>query len=58
MYPLLHIVTSMTRVDYNALFTPLIAKARVVQWKECRSPDIGVDVPVRITATADSFFYL
>ena len=27
MYPLLHIITYMTRIDYNALLTPLIAKA-------------------------------
>ena len=35
MYPLLHVVTYMTRIDYNALLTPLIAKARVVQWIGC-----------------------
>ena len=56
MYPLLHVVIYMTRVDYNALFTPLIAKACVVQWIECRSPDVGVDVTVRITVSADTFF--
>ena len=39
MYPLLHVVTYMTRIDYNALLTPLIAKACVVQWIECRPPD-------------------
>ena len=33
----------MTRIGYNALFTPLIAKARVVQWIECRPPDSGAD---------------
>ena len=38
MYPLLHVVTYMTRIDYNALFTLLIAKAPVVQWIECRTP--------------------
>ena len=58
MYPLLHVVTYMTRVDYNALFTPLIAKACVVQWIECRSPDLGVDVRVRITATLDTFLFI
>ena len=31
VYPLLHVVTYMTRIDYNALLTPLIAKACVVQ---------------------------
>ena len=56
MYPLLHVVTYMTRVGYNALFTPRIAKACVVQWIECRPPDLGVDVTVRITATVDTFF--
>ena len=42
MYQLLHVVTYilyMTRIDYNALLTPLIAKACVVQWIECRTPD-------------------
>ena len=43
MYPLLHVVTYMTRIDYNALLTPLIVKARVVQWIECRPPDSGAD---------------
>ena len=33
----------MTRIDYNALLTPLIAKACVVQWIECRTPDSGAD---------------
>ena len=42
-YPLLHVVTYMTRIGYNALFTPLIAKARVVQWIECRPPESGAD---------------
>ena len=42
-YPLLHIVSYMTRIGYNALFTPLIAKACVVQWIECRPPDSGAD---------------
>ena len=42
-YPLLHVVTYMTRIGYNALFTPLIAKACVVQWIECRPPDSGAD---------------
>ena len=52
----LHVVTYMTRIDYNALLTPLIAKAYVVQWIECRTPDSGPTV--RITASADTFFYL
>ena len=39
MYPLLHVVTYMTRIDYKALLTPLFAKACVVQWIECRTPD-------------------
>ena len=39
MYPLLHVVTYMTRIDYNALLTLLIAKACVVQWVEVRPPD-------------------
>ena len=56
MYPLLHVVTYMTRVDYNALFTPLIAKACVVQWIECRPSVLGVDVTVRITAAVDILF--
>ena len=43
MYPLLHVVTYMTRIDYNALLTPLIAKACVVQWIECRTPDSRAD---------------
>ena len=43
MYPLLHVVTYMTRIDYNALLTPLIAKAYVVQWIECRTPESGVE---------------
>ena len=38
MYPLLHVVTYMTRIDYNALLTTLIAKACVAQWIECRTP--------------------
>ena len=42
-YPLLHVVTYMTRIGYNAFFTPLIAKACVVQWIECRPPDSGAD---------------
>ena len=58
MYPLLHVVTYMTRVDYNALFSPLIAKACVVQWIECRPSDLGVDVTVRITTTADTFLFI
>ena len=32
------VVTYITRIGYNALFTPLIAKACVVQWIECRPP--------------------
>ena len=43
MYPLLHVVTYMTRINYNAFLTPLIAKACVVQWIECRTPDSGAD---------------
>ena len=43
MYPLLHVVTYMTRIDYNALLTPLIAKACVVQRIECRTADSGAD---------------
>ena len=42
-YPLFHVVTYMTRIGYNALFTPLITKACVVQWIECRPPDSGAD---------------
>ena len=38
-----HVVTYMTRIGYNALFTPLIAKACVVQWIERRPPDSGAD---------------
>ena len=41
MYPLLLVATYMTRIDYNALITPLISKARVVQWIECRTPNSG-----------------
>ena len=41
--PLLHVVTYMTCIDYNALLTPLIAKACVVQWIGCRTPDSGAD---------------
>ena len=33
----------MTRIDYNALLTSLIAKACVVQWIERRTPDSGAD---------------
>ena len=40
MYPLLHVVTYMTRIDYNALFTP---KACVVQWIDCRPSDLEAD---------------
>ena len=54
MYPLLLVVTYMTRIDFNALLTPLIAKACVVQWIECRTPNQGPTV--RITASADTFF--
>ena len=43
MYPLLHVVIYMTRIDYNALLTPLIAKACVVQWIGCRTPESGAD---------------
>ena len=42
MYPLLHVVTYMTCIDYKAI-TSLIAKACVVQWIECRTPDSGAD---------------
>ena len=41
--PIAHVVTYMTHIDYNALLTPLIAKACVVQWIECRTPDSGTD---------------
>ena len=41
--PVLHVVTYMTRIDYNALLTPLFAKACVVRWIECRTPDSGTD---------------
>ena len=43
MYPLLHVVTYMTRIDYKALLTPLFAKACVVQWIERRTPESGAD---------------
>ena len=43
MYPLLHVVTYMTRIDYNALLTPLIAKACVVQWIERWTLESGAD---------------
>ena len=43
MYPLLHVVTYMTRIDYNALLTPLIAKACMVQWIECLTLESGAD---------------
>ena len=43
MYPLLHVVTYMTRIDYNALLIPLIAKACVVQGIECRTPVSGAE---------------
>ena len=43
MYPLLHVVTYMTRIDYKDLLTPLFAKACVVQWIERRTPDSGAD---------------
>ena len=43
MYQFIHVVTYMTRIDYNALLTPLIAKACVVQWIEGRTPDSGAD---------------
>ena len=42
-YPLLHVVTYMTRIGYNALFTPLITKACVFRWIECQPPDSGAD---------------
>ena len=38
-----HVVTYMTRIDSNALLTALIAKAFVVQWMECRTPDSGAE---------------
>ena len=41
--PVLHVVTYMTRIGYYALFTPLIAKACVVQWIERRPPDSGAN---------------
>ena len=43
MYPLLHVVTYMTRIDYNALLTPRIAKACVVQWIERWNLESGAD---------------
>ena len=43
MYPLLHVVTYVTRIDYKALLTPPIAKACVVQCIECRTPYSGAD---------------
>ena len=43
MYPLLHVVTYMTRIDYNALLTPPIAKACVVQGIERRTPVSGAE---------------
>ena len=43
MYPLLHVVTYMTRIDYNALLTPPIAKACVVQWIERWTLESGAD---------------
>ena len=43
MYPLLHVVTYMTRIDYNALLTPLIAKGVLVQWIECWTLESGAD---------------
>ena len=43
MYPLLPVVTCMTRIDYNALLRPLIAKACVVQWIECWTLESGAD---------------
>ena len=33
----------MTGIDYNVLLTPLIAKACVVQWIGCRTPESGAD---------------
>ena len=33
----------MTRIDYKALCTTLIAKACVVQWIERRPPDLEAD---------------
>ena len=42
MYPLLHVVTYMTRIDYKALLTPF-AKACVVQWIERRTPESEAD---------------
>ena len=43
MYPLLHVVTYMMRIDYNALLTPRIAKACVVQWIERWTLESGAD---------------
>ena len=42
-YPLLHVVTYMMRIGYNAFFTPLTAKACVVQWIKRRHPESGAD---------------
>ena len=41
--PIVYVVTDMTLIDYNALLTPLIAKACVVQWIERLTPDSGAD---------------
>ena len=43
MYPLLHVVTYMTRIDYNAISTPRIAKSCMVQWIECSTLESGAD---------------
>ena len=43
MYPLLHVVTYMTRIDYNTLLKPLLPKACVVQGIECRTPVSGAE---------------
>ena len=53
MYPLLHVITYTTRIDYNALL-PLIAKACLVQWIECLTPDSGANGSNH--GVADTFF--
>ena len=42
VYPLLHVVTYMVRIDYNANNTT-VCKACVVQWIESLTPDSGAD---------------
>ena len=44
----------MTRIDYIAILTPMIAKVCVVQWIEYRIPG----PTVRITASVDTFSFI